>query len=229
MSHLSYLNLLNLYQVWKLFHYCYKPFEMSQSEPAELDVQVGTANLLLSSPCTSEKGEVQTRPVIPPWDEPEFLLQDHSGKLIILGQQSCDNSVCGFHQIHSGFSFTAPRSSSNTAGITHQKHLLITSACFQYPHQNSLQWKSMIVSLSVKEKVFLSRIGSQLLQTTAIPPPPLLLGHQEDPTLSTALLLITFCPTAGDSLVGGFVVCFSFAFGSFRLVLVFFYKDSVPL
>lgn len=152
---------------------------------------MGTTNLLLSSLCTSAKGMVGSCPSL-------GLIQDscsegQAGKHIILGQQSCGNSVCGFHQVHSGFSFTAPRSPPNTAGITPQKYLRYTSACFPVSPPKQPPVKCVIVSFSMKEKLFLSLTGSQLLQTTRaislkprgmshLTPLPLLLRHLEDPT-----------------------------------------------
>lgn len=120
MLHLSCLNILNLIQVRKLFCCRYKPFQRSQPEPAVLGAEVGSA-----------QGQGGSCPVTPAWADPGFLP--------VLGQQSCGNSVWVFHQIHPGFSFTAPKSCPSTAGLTHQKYLLTPAPASQYPHQNSLQ------------------------------------------------------------------------------------------
>lgn len=171
------------------------------------------------------------------------LIQDscsegQAGKHIILGQQSCGNSVCGFHQIHSGFSFTAPRSPPNTAGITPQKYLRYTSACFPVSPPKQPPVKCVIVSFSMKEKLFLSLTGSQLFanhqsnlsEAKGDESPHTTSTAAEAPGRSyTTLHLVTCCLTAGVFPAGVFVVCFCFAcaffvrfwFGFVKTVLLF--------
>lgn len=152
--------------------------------------------------------------------------EGQAGKHIILGQQSRANSVCvppnPLRPLIYSTQMLPKLCWNHTPEIL---YLLYTSTCFPVSSQKQPPAKSIIVSFSMKEKVFLSLMGSQLLQTRAIPlkpgemgdltPPPLLLRHPEDPALSPALL-----PHRCSILWWGFCCLFLFCLWLFCLVLV---------
>lgn len=175
---------------------------------------------------------VRSCPVIPPWGWSRIPAPRVSQAYTLSWGSRAVASTKSTQASH----FTAPRSPPNTAGFTHQKYLIYTSACFPVSPPKQPPVKCIIVSFSMKEKLFLSLTGSQLLQTRAISHAR---GNEWPHTTSTAaeapgrsytiLHRVTCCPTAGAFPGGVFVVCFHFAcaffvrfwFGFVKTVLLF--------